>query len=168
MGRTKNAVTPEIIPVIMPITGFSFFSLVTGTRNLLPLRLKLAYRIKSKPNIATRRLTLIPTINVDPRKAPVKSQIIRSQNLRKINFKAVPNNACQILVMTAGKTRIPIAWPKGSHNAINPMLTVGSPIPIPPLTTPASKKIRETNKRSKFSNSNMSQFRTPYSMFWTE
>ncbi|MNL40878.1 hypothetical protein D3C87_1632560 [compost metagenome] len=78
------------------------------------------------------------------RSVPAAMAIIIGQSRATIALKSGPASNCQILVMKEGRMSSPAATTGGMKRPSTPMATVGSPMPVTPLTMPATVKVAKT------------------------
>src|SRR5208283_1239239 len=70
------------------------------------------------------------------------------QNRRNSTRSFRPPSACHTLVLKFGTTSNPAAWPGAITRVKRPVATVGSPMPIKPLTKPANRNDPNATRRT--------------------
>src|SRR5580700_942311 len=70
------------------------------------------------------------------------------QNRRNSARSFRPASACHTLVLKFGTTSNPAAWPGAITRVKRPVATVGSPMPIKPLTKPANRNDPNATRRT--------------------
>ncbi len=91
-----------------------------------------------KPTVVQRVLALVRS--VDSPSVPITMPSIISHNLDSRAAKLGPANSCQTFVARDGIISTEAAVTGGMNAPSAPIATVGSPIPVTPLTTPARMK----------------------------
>ncbi|CUX38890.1 hypothetical protein AGR7C_Cc70088 [Agrobacterium deltaense Zutra 3/1] len=79
-----------------------------------------------------------------PMRVPAAMAIIISHSRATMALKSGPASNCQILVTKDGRMSRPAARTGGMKRPSTPMATVGSPMPVTPLTMPATMKVAKT------------------------
>ena len=88
--------------------------------------------MEARPEVSLARK---PAPGVLPTQMPTSI----GQNRRTKARNLPPANACHALVLKFGTTRSPAAWPGAITSVNRPVAMVGSPMPMKPLTKPASR-----------------------------
>ncbi|MNE69538.1 hypothetical protein D3C80_1652680 [compost metagenome] len=89
-------------------------------------------------------MPVLAVISRMPRSVPAAMAIIIGHNRATMALKSGPASNCQILVMKEGRMSRPAATTGGMKRPSTPMATVGSPMPVTPLTMPATMNVAKT------------------------